>query len=104
MVFNANINNISAISWQLVLLIEDTGNEQPVANENEQPVANNRQTSSPNVVSSTQRYEGDSNTQHLWRYAPVTYVVINPATMRSLLRRPPLYIEAAMLYLSYTCR
>ena len=31
MVFNATFNNISAISWQSVLLVEETGeNQQPV--------------------------------------------------------------------------
>jgi hypothetical protein len=35
-VFNATFNNISAISWQSVLLVEETG----VLGENHQPVAN----------------------------------------------------------------
>jgi hypothetical protein len=35
MVFNATFNNISVISWQSVLLVEDTG----VSGENHQPVA-----------------------------------------------------------------
>ena len=35
MVFNATLNNISAISWQLVLLVEETG----VPEENQQPAA-----------------------------------------------------------------
>jgi hypothetical protein len=35
MVFNANFNNISAISWQLVLLIEEIG----VPGENHHPAA-----------------------------------------------------------------
>jgi hypothetical protein len=35
MVFNATFNNISAISWQLVLLMEETGGPR----ENHQPVA-----------------------------------------------------------------
>jgi hypothetical protein len=35
MVFNATFNNISAILWQLVLLVEETG----VAGENHQPAA-----------------------------------------------------------------
>ena len=37
MVFNATFNNISAISWQSVLLVEETG-------ENQQPVVSHRQT------------------------------------------------------------
>jgi hypothetical protein len=33
MVFNATYNSISAISWQSVLLVEETGeNHQPIAN------------------------------------------------------------------------
>jgi hypothetical protein len=35
MVFNATLNNISATSWQLVLLVEETG----VPEENQQPAA-----------------------------------------------------------------
>ena len=51
MVFNATFNNISAISWLSVLLVEETG----VPGENHQPVASHRQTVSHNVVSSTPR-------------------------------------------------
>jgi hypothetical protein len=36
MVFNASFNNISAISWRLVLLVEETG----VPGETHQPVTN----------------------------------------------------------------
>jgi hypothetical protein len=36
MVFDATFNNISAISWRPVLLVEETG----VAGENHQPVCN----------------------------------------------------------------
>ena len=35
MVFNATFNNISVISWQLVLLVEETG----APEENHRPVA-----------------------------------------------------------------
>ena len=49
MVFNATFNNISAISWWLVLLVADTG----VPGENHQTVASHWQTVSHNVVSST---------------------------------------------------
>jgi hypothetical protein len=35
MVFNATFNNISVISWQSVLLVEETG----VPEENQRPVA-----------------------------------------------------------------
>jgi len=36
MVFNATFNNISVITWQSVLLVEETG----VPRENHRPVAN----------------------------------------------------------------
>jgi len=36
MVFNATFNNISVISWQSVLLVEETG----VPGENHQPATN----------------------------------------------------------------
>ena len=36
MVFNATFNNISAISWRAVLLVEETGGPE----ENHRPVAN----------------------------------------------------------------
>jgi hypothetical protein len=48
-VFNATFNNISAISWRSVLLVEET----EVPGENHQPVASHWQTISHNVVSST---------------------------------------------------
>ena len=46
MVFNATFNNISVISWQSVLLVEETG----VPGENHRPVASHWQTSSHNVT------------------------------------------------------
>ena len=49
MVFNATFNNISAISWRSVLLVEETG----VSGETHRPVASNGQTLSHAVVSST---------------------------------------------------
>ena len=48
-VFNETFNNISAIMWQLLLLVEETG----VPGENHQTVASNWQTLPHNVVSST---------------------------------------------------
>jgi hypothetical protein len=48
MVFNTTFNNISLISWQSVLLVEETR----VPGENHQPVASHWQTLSHNVVSS----------------------------------------------------
>ena len=49
MVFNATFNNISVISWQLVLLVEETG----VPGENHRPIASHLQNLSHNVISST---------------------------------------------------
>ena len=59
MVFNATFNNISVITWQSVLLVEETG----VPGENYQPVTSHRQTLSNNVVLSTPRHERGSNSQ-----------------------------------------
>jgi len=49
MVFNATFNNISAISWRSVLLVEETG----VPVENHRHAASHLQTLSHNVVSGT---------------------------------------------------
>jgi hypothetical protein len=46
MLFNVTFNNISAISWRSVLLVEEIGGR----GENHQPVASYRQTLSHNVV------------------------------------------------------
>ena len=54
MVSNATFNNISGISWQSVLLVEETG----VPGENHRLVASHRQTLSHNAVSSTHRLSG----------------------------------------------
>jgi hypothetical protein len=51
MVFNTTFNNISVISWQSVLLMEETG----LLGENHRPVAGHRQTLSHNVLSSMPR-------------------------------------------------
>ena len=51
MVFNDTFNNMSAISWWSVYLVEET----VVLEENHQPAASHRQTLSHNVVSSTAR-------------------------------------------------
>jgi hypothetical protein len=52
-VFNADFNNISVISWRSVLLMEETR----VTGENHRPVASHWQTLSHNAVSSTPREE-----------------------------------------------
>ena len=57
--FTATFNNISVISWWLVLLVGETG----IPGENHRPVASYRQTLSHNVVSSTPRHEPGSNSQ-----------------------------------------
>ena len=49
MVFNATFNNISAILWQSVLLVKETG----VPGNNHRPVASHWHTLSHNVVWST---------------------------------------------------
>ena len=54
-----HINNISAILWLSVLLVE----ENRVPGENHQPVASHWQTFSHNVASSTHCHEQDSNSQ-----------------------------------------
>jgi hypothetical protein len=49
MVFNATFNNISVISWQSVLLVDET----LLPGEDHQPAASHRQILSHNVVSRT---------------------------------------------------
>ena len=58
-IFNATFNNISVISWQSVLLVEETG----VPGENHRLVASHWQTLSHNVLSSTPRHKRGSNSQ-----------------------------------------
>jgi len=58
-VFNAIFNNILAISWRSVLLVENTG----VPGENHWPTTSHWQTLLHYVVSSTPRHERDSNSQ-----------------------------------------
>ena len=59
MVFNATFNNISVISWQSVLLLEESGGP----GEKHWPVESHWQTLSHNAVSSTPRHERGSNWQ-----------------------------------------
>ena len=54
MVWFMVFNNISAISWRLVLLVEETG----VPGENHRPAASHAQILSNNVVLSTPRLSG----------------------------------------------
>ena len=57
MVFNTTFNNISAISWRSVLLVEKIG----LPGKNRRPAASHWKTLSHNVVSSTPRHERDLN-------------------------------------------
>ena len=59
MVLDAVFNNISAIPWRSVLLVEETG----VYGENYRLTASHLQTLSHNAVSSTPLLERDSNSQ-----------------------------------------
>ena len=61
MVLNATFNNISAISWWSVFLVEETG----VPGENYRHAASHRKILSRNVVSSTPRHERGSYSQTL---------------------------------------
>jgi hypothetical protein len=54
MMFNATFNNISAISWRSVLLVEVIG----LPGKTHRTVASQLQTLSHNVVSSTSRLSG----------------------------------------------
>ena len=53
-VFSTTLNNISAISWWSVLLVEETG----VPGENHRTAGSHLQTSSHNVLSFTSRLNG----------------------------------------------
>jgi hypothetical protein len=77
LVFNATFNNISVISWQSVLLVEETG----VPGENYRPVTSHWQILSHNVVSSTPHLSGIRTLNEL-------VLVVNPTIIRSWLRRP----------------
>jgi len=61
-VFNATFNDISAISWRSVLLMEVIGE----SGENLRPAASQRKIVSHNVVASTLRHERGSNSQLQW--------------------------------------
>ena len=82
-VFNTTFNNISAISWRSVLLVEGTG----VPGENHRRIASHWQTLSYNVVSSTLRHEWGSNSQL------IAQIVVNLTTIwsRSRPRQPHLF-------------
>ena len=56
MAFNTTFNNISVISWQSFLLVEETS----VPRENHRAIKSHYQTLSHNVVSRTHCHERDS--------------------------------------------
>jgi hypothetical protein len=65
MVFNSAVNNISIISWQSALLVEEIR----VPGENRQPAASHQQTLSHIVISSKPRHEWDSNSQLYMKFS-----------------------------------
>jgi hypothetical protein len=65
MVLNATLNNISIISWQSVLLVEEIR----MPGENRQPAASHQQTLSHIVISSRPRHEWDSNSQLYMKFS-----------------------------------
>jgi len=62
MVFYATFNNISVISWRLVLMVAKTG----VPGENHRPPQITDKLFHVNVVSSTSRHQRDTNSQRLF--------------------------------------
>ena len=84
MYVHATFNNISVISWQSVLFLEETG----VPGENHRPVASHSQTLSHNVVLSTPCHEQGLNSQFFWWQALIAQLVVNSTTIRSWPRRP----------------
>ncbi len=62
MVSNATFNNISIISWRLVLLMEENG----APGENHRHAASYCQTLSQHVISSTPPHERGLNSQLKW--------------------------------------
>jgi hypothetical protein len=84
-VFNATFNNISVISWQSVLLVEETG----VHEENQRPVTSYWQTLSHNFAWNTPHHERDpSHNANGSNGVRVVKVVVNPTTIRSQPRQP----------------
>jgi hypothetical protein len=79
MVFNATFNNISAISWRPVLLVEET----EVPGWNHRPVASHWQTLSHNVVPSTPRHELTNLV-----VVDIDCSGVNPTTIPSRPRKP----------------
>jgi hypothetical protein len=75
MFFNATFNNILAISWRSVLLVEETG----VPGENHRPAVSHSQTLSHHAVSSTLRLSGIRTRKINTRMMNVTYIILlNP--------------------------
>jgi len=83
-VFNDTFNNILAMSWWSVLLVEET----EILGENHQPTSSHWQTLSQNVVSSTPGMS-EIRTHNVSGYGYwIAYVVVNPTNTRSRTRRP----------------
>ena len=92
MVMVFNTNNISAILWRSVLLVEETRSP----GENHKPAVNHWQNLSHNVVSSTPRHErirtrnlsGDRHWSHRWWYwkldfySKIYFIYILPDSFR----------------------
>ena len=76
MVFNTTFNNILAIWYRSVLLVEETG----VPIENHRPVESHYQTLSQNVVLITPTMSGFEFTTLV---VVIAQVVVNPTTIRS---------------------
>ena len=79
MVFNTTYNNISAISWRSILLVEETR----VLRENHSLFASpvTDKLLSHNVVSRTPCHQLDLNLQLQWRKAWIAQVALNPTTI-----------------------
>jgi hypothetical protein len=73
------MHNISIISWQSVLLVEESG----VPRENQRPVVSHSQTLSHNVVSSTPRLNGIKTHNFIVVIGTDCTVVANQTTIRS---------------------
>ena len=93
MVLNTTFNNISAISWRSVFLVEEKGG----LGENHWPVASHWQTLSHNVVHLSL---GGIRT-HQWWYVPIAYAVVNPTIIQSQPRGSYTWKRVEVLIMSF---